>query len=72
MSNADTIYIATKDLPVDSKNPFTGKPIIQQDKTKSLIFYNTGAPEGIEKTQFNIDPTPYLIKDSIYNMKPMD
>lgn len=72
MSNADTIYIATKDLPVDSKNPFTGKTFTQPDKSKGLIFYSTGAPEGIEKTQFNIDPTPYLIKDSIYNMKPAE
>ena len=63
MSNADTLFLAKKDLPISDFNPFTGKELIQEKKDGLLIHGGEGAHLDRIQTQFDIN------KDRIYRVK---
>ncbi|MBP5180637.1 MAG: YidC/Oxa1 family membrane protein insertase [Clostridiales bacterium] len=70
MTNADTPYIALNGVIDDPVNPFTGNPMIPDDKTGDMIIYVSDelalATNG--ETQFN-DPGSYwlTVRNNIYD-----
>ena len=63
MMNADTLFLAKKDLPVSDINPFTGKKLIQEKTDGLLIHGGEGAHLDRIQTQFDIN------KDRVYRVK---
>lgn len=62
MTNADTLYLATKDMPVSKINPFTGKEL-KQDKENGITVYDVdGVHQDKTCTGFNI------IKERIFHV----
>lgn len=62
MTNADTLYLATKDMPVSKINPFTGKEL-KQDKENGITVYDVdGVHQDKTCTSFNV------IKEKIFHV----
>ncbi|MBQ2065898.1 MAG: sulfatase-like hydrolase/transferase, partial [Clostridiales bacterium] len=68
MTNADTPYLALKDVVDDPVNPYTGNPITNEDKYGDLLLFNS--------TEWEVDKnngTTYLpgywysVKDDLWN-----
>ena len=68
MTNADTPYLALKDVIEDPVNPYTGNPITNEDKYGDLLLFNS--------TEWEVDKnngTTYLpgywysVKDDLWN-----
>ncbi|OJF75651.1 MAG: hypothetical protein BKP49_11105 [Treponema sp. CETP13] len=68
MSNADTPYLATKDVINNPTNPFTSNAITQHDKSEGITIYSNSrfAPEYHPKNTFNLK-SKQIIKDSIFD-----
>lgn len=69
MCNADTPYLATKDLIPNAKNPFTNKPFYKENKEKWIQFpYNTPISTRHRKEiKFPVgDDEWFTVKDDIY------
>ena len=69
MTNADTPYLAVKDLIEDAVHPFTGKSLKVENKNDYTILNNAAAQSTRirkEKT-FNVkDKEWFTVKDNIY------
>ena len=72
MTNADTPYLATKDVIDGAKNPFTNSPFEVTDKN-SYMKVATAPAESTRirhHTQFSVaDDEWYTVKDNIYEKK---
>ena len=74
MSNADTLFLATKDLPVSKLNPFTKKEL-KSDKANGcncfFMYNNELNPETLEnKTQFTVTPQgSWHVEENIFDKK---
>ncbi|MBR0494632.1 MAG: membrane protein insertase YidC [Treponema sp.] len=69
MTNADTPYLAAKDVIKDAKHPFTGKPLEVEDKNAYSILNNSRAQSTrIRKEKaFDVKPNEwYTVKDNIF------
>lgn len=71
MTNADTAYLATKDLITDAKNPFTGFPLElgggQKEKYVKICHPQAESTRIRERSYFSIpDDGWYTVTDSIY------
>ena len=69
MTNADTLFLAKKDLPVSNTNPFTGKEFIQDKENGCNVFVpaNFNTAYIITKTQFPYSKQNYHVKDNIFD-----
>lgn len=69
MLNADTPYIATKEIIGEAKNPFYGTPLKIENKNDYAILAD-GRPEGTRsrfKKKFDIRDDEWLtVKDNIF------
>ncbi|MCR5386867.1 MAG: YidC/Oxa1 family membrane protein insertase [Treponema sp.] len=69
MTNADTLFLAKKDLPVSNTNPFTGKEFIQDKENGCNVSippqFNTAYI--IKRTQFPKPREAYHVKDNIFD-----
>ncbi|MEL3903900.1 MAG: YidC/Oxa1 family membrane protein insertase [Treponemataceae bacterium] len=74
MTNADTLFLATKDLPVSKLNPFTKKEL-KSDKANGcncfFMYNNEWNPETLEnKTQFTVTPQgSWHVEENIFDEK---
>ncbi len=74
MTNADTLFLATKDLPVSKLNPFTKKEL-KSDKANGcncfFMYNNELNPETLEnKTQFTVTPQgSWHVEENIFDEK---
>ena len=72
MTNADTLFYATKDLDISSNNPFTNQILNLRRENESIIELATegktsnNALKAKEKKQFNLNGPTYIIKDNIF------
>lgn len=73
MTNADTFFLAKKDLNLSDENPFTHKKFTQE-KENGITVYPVGGNEEwnaekmIGKTQFTLDKTKaYQVHDNIFD-----
>ncbi len=55
MTNADTIFLAKKDLPVSDINPFTGNQLVPEKNNGVIIHGGEGAQLDRVRTQFDIN-----------------
>lgn len=62
MTNADTVYLATKDLPVSKKNPFTGNKLVQEKEGGVVIYDPNETPLDKTRTMFEMN------KDNVYHV----
>ena len=62
MTNADTVFLAKKDLPISNINPFTGKELIQEKENGITIYDPYEATLDKKRTQFTIQT------DEIYHI----
>lgn len=76
MTNADTLFLAKKDLNLSDKNPFTHKRLIQEKQNGITVYPINLKPKEwnvenmLNKTQFTLDKTKaYHVKDNIYDKK---
>lgn len=72
MTNADTPYIATKDLIKDAKNPFTNSPFKVENKADFVKLASAPAESTRirQNKKFNIaDDHWYTVKDDIFDTK---
>lgn len=73
MTNAETINLVLKDMPVEMKNPFTGNPIKSVDDFEDIHIYNVfgtewNAPEMKNKNQFTLLPqNGWQVKENIFD-----
>lgn len=69
MANADVPYLAAKDVIENPVNPFTGKPLSDNDKESGVLVYNNDRfnPENHEKNKFILDRNIYKVKGNIFN-----
>lgn len=70
MTNADTPYIALKNIDNDAVNPFTGNPIYQpEEKQKLYLAYGPGwSPDQHNKNKFKIKTDEWFsVHDDIFN-----
>lgn len=69
MTNADTLFIAKKDLNISNTNPLTKKELIQDKKDGCFISvlpqFNTAYI--IKRNQFPVPSEKYHVKDDIFN-----
>ena len=69
MTNADTPYLATKDVIKDAKHPFTGKPLEVEDKNAYSIL-NTSRAQSTrirKEKAFDVKPSEWFtVKDNIF------
>lgn len=79
MTNADTIFLAKKDLPLSNENPFTHKEFVQE-KSDGINVYPTSdlswnAEMQKGKTKFKLEKNfGFHVKDNIFdekNWKPL-
>lgn len=74
MTNADTLFLAKKDLDVSDVNPFTGRNFVQ-DKENGVPVYSSYKKEGhanslVTKTRFTLkDSLGWFVKDNIFDSK---
>lgn len=75
MTNADTLFLAKKDLGLSDENPFTHKKFTQE-KDAGITVYTVGGNEEwnaekmIGKTQFTLDKThAYHVQNNIFDEK---
>jgi len=78
MTNADTPYLAAKDVIKDAKHPFTGKPLEVEDKNAYSIL-NTSRAQSTrirKEKAFDVKPNEwYTVKDNIFideNWSPLN
>ena len=72
MTNADTPYLATKDLIDGAENPFTGNTFEVQDKEHYMKIVTAPAESTRIRhhTQFAVaDDEWYTVRDNIYDAK---
>lgn len=69
MTNADTLFIAKKDLPVSNINPFTNKELIQEKENGLDCFmaYTSNSLYLMKKTQFPYSKENYHVHDNIFD-----
>ena len=69
MTNADTLFLAKKDLPVSNTNPFTGKEFTQnkENGTNCFMAYTSNSIYLMKKTQFPYSKENYHVKDNIFD-----
>lgn len=74
MTNADTLYLATKDLNLSETNPFTGEKLTKTRKSgenavelHTFKKNNWDAAQDRNKTQFELDGPTYIVKDNIFS-----
>ena len=68
MTNADTLFLAKKDLPVSDKNPFTGKVFTANKENGVRVIKWVGEIFGDKSTKYDILGA-YLVKDNIFDEK---
>ena len=72
MMNADTLFLAKKDLPIANKNPFTGK-ILEQRKENGVNVYHCtdwNAYHFQDEKQFVLDKKQaWHVQDNLYEPK---
>ena len=69
MTNADTPYLAAKDVIKDAKHPFTGKPLGVEDKNAYSILNDSRAQSTRIRKEKSFDVKPnewYTVKDNIF------
>ena len=72
MTNADTLFYATKDLDISKNNPFTNQILNLRRENEHIIELATegkasnNALKAKELTQFNLNGPTYIIKDNIF------
>lgn len=70
-TNAETVNLALKDLPVSHKNPFTGKDLKSASDFESFNVYGSGdwrVSNYVGKTQFPMDEMKaYTVRDNIFD-----
>ena len=67
MTNADTPYLATKDLVNDPVNPFTGKPITDQGKKGTITVFHSNNWNIRNNNGYVYQPGDWFsLKDSIW------
>ena len=67
MTNADTPYLATKDLVKDPVNPFTGKPITDQGKKGTITVFHSNNWNIRNNNGYVYQPGDWFsLKDSIW------
>ena len=68
MTNADTPYLATKDIITDAKNPFTGNNFSVTNKNDYMkaCYPPPQSTRTRKQTKFNIDVW-YNVRDNIYD-----
>ena len=79
MTNADTLFLAKKNLPISDINPFTGKKLVQEKENGINVFQCYEVNEQlkewqvqymIDKTQFTLDKkSGWHVSDSIFDEK---
>ena len=68
MTNADTLFLAKKDLPVSDKNPFTGKVFTANKENGVRVIKWVGEIFGDKSTKYDILGAS-LVKDNIFDEK---
>ena len=69
MMNADTLFLAKKDLPISNKNPFTGKEFKIEKANGVNVYYcvDWNTSHFREKTQFELDKNrAFHVSSDIY------
>lgn len=63
MTNADTLFLAKKDLPVSNKNPFTGNDFVQQKQDGINVFkcYEPNKEDKEWQVQYMKDKTQFTL-----------
>ena len=66
MTNADPLFLLKQGLNLSDKNPFTGKPLIQDDKTNIRVY---PLQDGGNNPTYNMDRTQFMTKNPSYEVK---
>lgn len=63
MTNADTLFLAKKDLPISNKNPFTGNDFVQQKQDGINVFkcYEPNKEDKEWQVQYMKDKTQFTL-----------
>jgi arylsulfatase A-like enzyme len=72
MTNADTLFLAKKDLPVSDTNPFTGKKLVQNKDGGVNIYWcvDWNAANFYDAKQFQLDENlNWHVSKNIYDKK---